>query len=51
MEIAHASPLWDGGVVVLQVSDAKERTLELRALISARSVKCYGGMGFALRGS
>jgi small-conductance mechanosensitive channel len=38
MEIAHASPLWDGGVVVLQVSDAKERTLELRALISARSV-------------
>jgi small-conductance mechanosensitive channel len=37
MEIAHASPLRDGDVVVLQVSDAEERTLELRALISARS--------------
>ena len=29
MEITHASPLWDGRVVTLQVSDAKERTLEL----------------------
>jgi small-conductance mechanosensitive channel len=37
MEIARASALWDGRVVVLQVSDAKERTIELRALISARS--------------
>jgi small-conductance mechanosensitive channel len=36
-EIAQASPLWDGKVVSLQVSDAKERTLELRALISARN--------------
>lgn len=37
MEIARASPLWDGRVVVLQVSDAKDRTIELRALLSARS--------------
>ncbi|EKS38651.1 mechanosensitive ion channel family protein [Afipia clevelandensis] len=37
MEIARASPLWDGRVVVLQVSDAKDRTVELRALLSARS--------------
>lgn len=37
MEIARASPLWDGRVVVLQVSEAKEHTLELRALVSARS--------------
>jgi len=38
MEIARASPLWDGRVVVLQVSDAtKDNTVELRALLSARS--------------
>jgi small-conductance mechanosensitive channel len=37
MEIARASPLWDGRVVVLQVSDAKDHTVELRALLSARS--------------
>lgn len=37
MEIARASPLWDGRVIVLQVSDAKDRTVELRALLSARS--------------
>lgn len=38
MEVARASPLWDGRVVVLQVSDAtKDNTVELRALLSARS--------------
>jgi small-conductance mechanosensitive channel len=38
MEIARASPLWDGRVVVLQVSDVtKDHTVELRALLSARS--------------
>ncbi len=37
MEVARASPLWDGRVVVLQVSDAKDHTIELRALLSARS--------------
>ena len=36
-EIAKASPLWDGAVVNLQVSDAKENTIELRALVSARN--------------
>mgnify|MGYP001577979364 CR=1 FL=1 len=37
-EVARASPLWDGRVVVLQVSDAtKDHTVELRALVSARS--------------
>jgi small-conductance mechanosensitive channel len=36
-EIAKASPLWDGQVVNLQVTDATEGTLELRALVSARS--------------
>ena len=33
--ILSASPYWDGKVNVLQVTDAKERTLELRALASA----------------
>ncbi|CAN5316745.1 mechanosensitive ion channel [soil metagenome] len=38
MEIARASPLWDGRVVVLQVSDVtKDNSVELRALLSARS--------------
>ena len=36
-EIARASTLWDGQVAVLQVSDAKDSTLELRALVSARN--------------
>src|SRR5262245_51451522 len=36
-EIVRASKLWDGRVVSLQVTDAKERTIELRALVSARS--------------
>jgi small-conductance mechanosensitive channel len=36
-EIVKASKLWDGRVVNLQVSDAKERTIELRALVSART--------------
>jgi hypothetical protein len=35
--IAKASPLWDGAVVNLQVSDAKETTIEVRMLVSARN--------------
>ena len=31
----HSRDLWDGKVCVLQVTDSKERTLELRALMSA----------------
>ena len=34
-EIAKASKLWDGRVVNLQVTDAKEHTIEVRALVSA----------------
>ena len=34
--ILSASPRWDGKVNVLQVTDVRERTLELRALASAR---------------
>jgi small-conductance mechanosensitive channel len=33
--LLEASPLWDQRVCVLQVTDSKERTLELRALVSA----------------
>jgi len=36
-EIASQSKLWNGKVVSLQVSDCKESTIELRALISANS--------------
>lgn len=36
-KIARASPLWDGRVVNLQVSDATEQTVQLRALVSARN--------------
>ncbi|MGU3479360.1 mechanosensitive ion channel family protein [Methylobacterium sp. D48H] len=36
-EIAGATPLWDGKVVNLQVSDAKEATIEIRMLVSARN--------------
>ena len=35
--ILGASPYWDGRVNVLQVTDARERTLEIRALASAAS--------------
>jgi small-conductance mechanosensitive channel len=37
VEIVQASKLWDGKVVKLQVTDAKEGSIELRALVSARS--------------
>lgn len=36
-EIARASRLWDGAVVNLQVTDAKDSAMELRILVSARS--------------
>ncbi len=41
-EIVKASDLWDGKVCGLQVTDAKENTLELRALVSSSdSGKCW----------
>jgi small-conductance mechanosensitive channel len=36
-EIVHGSNLWDGKVAALQVTDASENTLELRALVSGRN--------------
>ncbi|WP_417310679.1 mechanosensitive ion channel family protein [Devosia sp.] len=44
-EIAEASPLWEGGVVAVQVTDFKEFTMEVRILISARNA----GRAFDLR--
>src|SRR4051812_9381011 len=37
IEIVTASPLWDGNVVKLQVVEARESSLELRAIASART--------------
>ena len=34
--IAKASPLWDGNVINVQVSDAREHVMEVRVLASAR---------------
>ena len=45
MEIVQGSKLWDGQVVKLQVTDAKESSIELRVLASARS----SGDAFDLR--
>jgi len=43
--ILEASPLWDKKVSVLQITDTKERTIEVRALMSAHDA----GTAFALR--
>jgi small-conductance mechanosensitive channel len=37
IELVKASPLWDGAVAKLQVTDAREGTIELRVTASARS--------------
>ncbi|MFC7396810.1 mechanosensitive ion channel family protein [Chelatococcus sp. GCM10030263] len=36
-DIVKASPLWDGGVINLQVVEAERDTIQLRALVSARN--------------
>ncbi len=36
-ELVKASPLWDGDVCNLQVTESKERTIEVRGLMSART--------------
>lgn len=46
-EILESSPLWDGKVSTVQVTDAKETTMELRFLLSAANpsatfeLRCY----------
>ena len=44
IEIVKASPSWDGKTVQLQVNDAKELSLELRVLVSARSSSALGDL-------
>ena len=44
-ETARASPLWDGQVAVLQVTDFREQVMEVRMLVSARN----SGRAFDLR--
>jgi small-conductance mechanosensitive channel len=44
-EVVKASKNWDGRVVSLQVTDTRERTVELRAIMSAKSA----GQAFDLR--
>ncbi|MEP2829228.1 mechanosensitive ion channel domain-containing protein [Parvibaculum sp.] len=36
-EFVKDEPLWDGKVAVVQVTDANDRTIEIRALVSART--------------
>jgi small-conductance mechanosensitive channel len=43
--IVHAAPEWDKRVVVLQVTDADEKTMQLRILVSSRN----SGLNFDLR--
>jgi len=45
VEIAKASPLWDGKVVNVQVTDFKESSMEIRILVSAAT----SGRTFDLR--
>jgi hypothetical protein len=47
--IVEASPYWDRKVQVLQVTDAKEHTLELRALASAVDASAAWDLRFEVR--
>jgi small-conductance mechanosensitive channel len=47
--ILENSPLWDGNVCTLQVTNATERTLELRALMSAADSSSVWGLRCEVR--
>jgi len=47
--LLEASALWDRKVCVLQVTDAKERTIELRALVSAANASTLWDLRCAVR--
>jgi hypothetical protein len=47
--ILGASPHWDGRVKVLQVTEAKEQTLQVRALASAASASLAGDLRCEIR--
>ena len=41
-ELAKASPLWDGRVARVQVTESKEQVMEVRALVSASNAsRCW----------
>jgi hypothetical protein len=44
-EIVRASPLWDGGVIKLHVTDSDQKAMQLRVIATARSA----GDAFELR--
>jgi hypothetical protein len=48
-EIVQASPLWDGQDLKLQVTEAHERTIELRVILSARTSGDAYDLACALR--
>jgi small-conductance mechanosensitive channel len=47
--LLKAHPLWDGKVNALQVTDARERVIELRALMSARNAPLAWDLRCAIR--
>jgi small-conductance mechanosensitive channel len=47
--VLEANPLWDHKVCVLQVTEAKEHTLELRALVSAANASMLWDLRCAVR--
>jgi small-conductance mechanosensitive channel len=49
MEIVNASPLWDHKIAKLQVFDAKEFSLELRVLVSARTSSAVSDLRLQIR--
>ncbi|HEY0442157.1 MAG TPA: mechanosensitive ion channel domain-containing protein [Xanthobacteraceae bacterium] len=48
-EIVRASPLWDGKVFNAQVTEFKERSIEVRVLVSARNAGVLWDLRCALR--
>jgi small-conductance mechanosensitive channel len=49
LELIKASPLWDGGVAKLDVIDSTDRTIKLRALMSARNSSSASDLSAELR--
>lgn len=49
LELIKASPLWDGGVARLDVIDSTDRTIKLRALMSARNSSNASDLSAELR--
>jgi len=48
-EIVKATPLWDGNIVRLQVTDTNERNMQLRALFSVRNASAASDLKCIVR--